>query len=102
MDDAGGRRARGRLHLVNAWGVAWEDPGVVSAPAGPWIPPLAVAAGPVAIRATMLPGVDFWDTGELQTIGPILAPATRPAFHLVLLGWLASSFWRRSPNRRSG
>ena len=42
-------------------------------------------------RATLLPGVAFWDTGELQTVGPVLGtahPTGYPAY--VVLGWLAS------------
>jgi len=40
---------------------------------------------------TLLPGLDLWDTGELQTIGPLLGtghPSGFPAW--VILGWLAS------------
>lgn len=55
---------------------------------------LALAAGLVAsflaVR-TLLPGLYLWDTGELQTIGPILGtghPTGFPAW--VVLGWLAS------------
>jgi len=42
-------------------------------------------------RATLLPGVAFWDTGEFQTVGPVLGtahPTGYPAY--VILGWLAS------------
>ena len=42
-------------------------------------------------RATLLPGVAFWDTGEFQTVGPVLGtahPTGYPAY--VVLGWLAS------------
>ena len=45
----------------------------------------------VAIRQTLLPGLDFWDTGELQTVGPLLGtahPTGYPTY--VLLGWLAN------------
>ncbi|MGH2513484.1 MAG: protein O-mannosyl-transferase family, partial [Candidatus Limnocylindrales bacterium] len=55
---------------------------------------LALAAGLVAtflaVR-TLLPGLYLWDTGELQTIGPVLGtghPTGFPAW--VVLGWLAS------------
>ena len=39
----------------------------------------------------MLPGVQFWDTGELQAVGPLMGtthPTGFPTY--VLLGWLAS------------
>ncbi len=42
-------------------------------------------------RATLLPGLAFWDTGEFQVVGPLLGtahPTGYPAY--VLLGWLAS------------
>jgi hypothetical protein len=39
----------------------------------------------------LLQGVDFWDTGELQTVGPLLGTAHPTGFPTyVLLGWLAS------------
>ena len=42
-------------------------------------------------RAALLPGVAFWDTGELQTVGPLLGTAHPTGFPTyVLLGWLAS------------
>src|SRR5919206_1454268 len=54
--------------------------------------PLAVAAVAfVLARSTMLPGLGFWDTGEFQTVGPVLGtahPTGFPAY--VILGWLAS------------
>jgi hypothetical protein len=55
-------------------------------------PPLAVAlVAFVAARLAMLPGVAFWDTGELQTVGPVLGTAHPTGFPTyVLLGWLAS------------
>ena len=44
-----------------------------------------------AARAALLPGVAFWDTGELQTVGPLMATAHPTGFPTyVLLGWLAS------------
>lgn len=56
---------------------------------------LAAAIAAVVIfglaRATLLPGVAFWDTGEFQTVGPVLGtahPTGYPAY--VILGWLAS------------
>ena len=54
----------------------------------------AVLVGVVAFgaaRAALLPGVEFWDTGELQTVGPLLGTAHPTGFPTyVLLGWLAS------------
>jgi hypothetical protein len=45
----------------------------------------------VAARLAMLPGVAFWDTAELQTVGPVLGTAHPTGFPTyVLLGWLAS------------
>ena len=39
----------------------------------------------------LLPGVAFWDTGEFQTVGPLLGTAHPTGFPTyVLLGWLAS------------
>lgn len=57
-----------------------------------WGPPL-VAAGIalVAARLAMLPGLAFWDTAELQAVGPLMGtahPAGFPTY--ALLGWLAS------------
>jgi hypothetical protein len=55
-------------------------------------PPLIVAVITlVAVRAAMLPGLAFWDTAELQAVGPLMGtahPAGFPTY--VLLGWLAS------------
>jgi len=55
--------------------------------------PAAVAAGFAFFLAwrTLLPGLDLWDTGELQTVGPLLGtghPSGFPAW--VILGWFAS------------
>ncbi len=39
----------------------------------------------------MLPGVAFWDTGELQAVGPLMGTAHPTGFPTyVILGWLAS------------
>ena len=56
------------------------------------VPPVLVAIVAFgAARAALLPGVDFWDTGELQTVGPLLGTAHPTGFPTyVLLGWLAS------------
>jgi hypothetical protein len=45
----------------------------------------------VAAWLAMLPGVAFWDTGELQAVAPVLGTAHPTGFPTyVLLGWLAS------------
>lgn len=45
----------------------------------------------VAARLAMLPGVAFWDTGELQAVGPLMGTAHPTGFPTyVLIGWLAS------------
>jgi hypothetical protein len=44
-----------------------------------------------AARLALLPGVTYWDTAELQTVGPLLGTAHPTGFPTyVLLGWLAS------------
>ena len=54
----------------------------------------ALSVGVVAFalaRLALLPGVTFWDTGEFQTVGPVLGTAHPTGFPTyVLLGWLAS------------
>jgi hypothetical protein len=51
---------------------------------------VAIVAFVAAWRA-MLPGVAFWDTGELQVVGPLMGTAHPTGFPTyVLLGWLAS------------
>ena len=53
----------------------------------------ALVVGVVAFalaRLALLPGVAFWDTGEFQTVGPVLGTAHPTGFPTyVLLGWLA-------------
>ena len=45
----------------------------------------------VAASFTLLPGVAFWDTGELQSVAPLMGTAHPTGFPTyVLLGWLAS------------
>ncbi|MFL5644688.1 MAG: DUF2723 domain-containing protein [Chloroflexota bacterium] len=45
----------------------------------------------VAAWVALLPGVAFWDTGELQTVAPLMGTAHPTGFPTyVLLGWLAS------------
>ena len=55
-------------------------------------PPLAVAVlALAATRAAMLPGLAFWDTAELQAVGPLMGtahPAGFPTY--AVLGWFAS------------
>ncbi len=54
----------------------------------------ALVAGAVAFAlgcARLLPGVAFWDTGEMQTVAPVFGtahPTGYPTY--VVLGWLAS------------
>jgi Protein of unknown function (DUF2723) len=41
--------------------------------------------------AALLPGLGFWDTGEFQTVGPVLGTAHPPGYPAyTLLGWVAS------------
>jgi transmembrane protein TMEM260 (protein O-mannosyltransferase) len=52
---------------------------------------VAAAIALVAASAAMLPGVQFWDTGELQAVAPLMGTAHPTGFPTyVLLGWLAS------------
>lgn len=53
---------------------------------------LAVGVLGLALGATaILPGLGLWDTGELQTVGPVLGTAHPTGFPAwVVLGWLAS------------
>ena len=55
-------------------------------------PPLAVAIVVlVATRAAMLPGLAFWDTAELQAVGPLMGTAHPGGFPTyALLGWFSS------------
>lgn len=55
-------------------------------------PPLLVAVvALIAACAAMLPGVAYWDTAELQAVGPLLGTAHPGGFPTyVVLGWLAS------------
>jgi hypothetical protein len=52
----------------------------------------ATVVGFTLAWATLLPGVAFWDTAELQTVGPLLGtahPTGSPTW--VIIGWLASN-----------
>ena len=57
-----------------------------------WVAALVVGIGVFAIyRATLLPGLGAWDTGEAQTVLPVLGtmhPTGFPAY--TIIGWLAS------------
>ncbi len=55
--------------------------------------PFVVAAVAfVLARQALLPGLGFWDTGEFQTVGPVLGTAHPTGFPTyVVLGWLASA-----------
>ncbi|HEX8940125.1 MAG TPA: DUF2723 domain-containing protein [Candidatus Limnocylindrales bacterium] len=57
-----------------------------------WLPAaLTVVVALFLAGQALQPGVGFWDTGEFQTVGPVLGtahPTGFPAY--VLLGWLAS------------
>ncbi len=54
----------------------------------------AMLVGAVAFAAawfTLLPGLAFWDTAELQAVGPLMGTAHPTGFPTyVLIGWLAS------------
>lgn len=56
-----------------------------------WAPALVAGIAFLAARTAMLPGLAFWDTAELQAVGPLMGtahPAGFPTY--ALLGWLAS------------
>lgn len=58
-----------------------------------WLVPFVVAAFATAIGVwRVMPGVAFWDTGEFQTVAPILGtahPTGYPTY--IILGWIASA-----------
>jgi hypothetical protein len=60
--------------------------------AGRWLPPIVVGVVAfVAARMAMLPGLGFWDTGELQAVAPLLGTAHPTGFPTyVVLGWMAN------------
>ncbi len=61
------------------------DPGTILPALGAGLAALGLAS------ATLLPGVGFWDTAELQAVGPLLGTAHPTGFPTyVILGWLAS------------
>ena len=80
LGDAAGDGPRRRVRSsVNAWGVVWGHPRMVSAAAGavPLSRPSVGRHRGVRRRAArrMLPGVGFWDTAEFQTVAPLLGTA---------------------------
>lgn len=60
--------------------------------AGPFLPPLVVALVVILVVSPgLMPGVGFWDTGEFQTVAPILGtahPTGYPTY--VILGFLVN------------
>jgi hypothetical protein len=71
--------------MVTLEGTRRIDTGLVLASVGASLIALLVAT------ATLLPGVAFWDTGELQTVGPLLGTAHPTGFPTwVILGWVGS------------
>ncbi len=69
---------------------------IAARPAGPTTGLVLAALGSAVFALaiavpTLLPGVSFWDTAELQTVGPLLGTAHPTGFPTwVILGWLAS------------
>ena len=64
------------------WNAFWQ----VGAPALVGVVAFAIA------RSTLLPGLGLWDTGEFQTVAPVLGtahPTGYPSY--VLLGWIANA-----------
>jgi hypothetical protein len=65
-----------------------DEPGVLA-----WGVPFVVGAIATALGVwRVMPGVAFWDTGEFQTVAPLLGtahPTGYPTY--VILGWLASA-----------
>lgn len=76
-----------------------QGPGIKAGPANRLVRAVRFAAAPAVVgamafaaaRQAMLPGLGFWDTAELQTVGPVMGTAHPGGFPTwVLLGWLAS------------
>lgn len=72
---------------------AVTSPAEARVPRDPTLPAagLLMLAVLAVYRATLLPGLGFWDTGEAQTVLPLLGtmhPTGFPAF--VVIGWLFS------------
>ena len=68
-------------------------PGAPLLPDGRHLAPLAVTAAVAFLLylPTLMPGPSFWDTGEFQTVGPVLGIAHPTGFPTyTLLGWFAS------------
>ena len=57
-----------------------------------WLPSVLVGLTAFgAARVALLPGVGFWDTGELQAVAPLLGTAHPTGFPTyILLGWVAN------------
>lgn len=74
-------------------GPATDAPPSTAARAAAVIAPIAVGIVAFAlIWPTILPGLDFWDTGELQTVGPLLGTAHPTGFPTyVILAWIANA-----------
>lgn len=83
--DAGGAEPADRL-------TAAEQPAVSATRDSTALAAGLVALGALALyRTTLLPGLGYWDTGEAQTVLPVLGtmhPTGFPAF--VVIGWLFS------------
>ncbi len=73
---------------TDAGGAPHERPsGLALGVAGVAVGLVGLALGATAI----MPGLGLWDTGELQTVGPVLGTAHPTGFPAwVILGWLAS------------
>ncbi|MEJ7696761.1 MAG: DUF2723 domain-containing protein [Candidatus Limnocylindrales bacterium] len=61
-------------------------------PAGVLLAPLGVGLLALGLtRIALLPGLAYWDTAELQSVGPLMGTAHPTGFPTyVLLGWFAS------------
>ena len=80
--EVGGTNRRARWSVQRAAGLDWSTV----------LPPLFAALVALGLgSATLLRGVAFWDTAELQTIPPLLGTAHPTGFPTyVILGWLTS------------
>ena len=66
---------------------------MVSSAIRSWSAPLLVGVVAfIAARIAMMPGLGFWDTGELQVVAPVLGTAHPTGFPTyVILGWIANT-----------